>query len=111
MANRQLKTQWELDNKKITLKEILKICKEKSVQKISIDWINNNVKILNTLNESRVQNANLSYPIIILNSYNNYSILDGNHRFAKAKQNNLKYISAYIIDILNIPEEKQEIFL
>ena len=114
MASGIENTYWRSENgMKITLKEILSICKKKKIylQKINLEWIYKNIELVKVSDKERIENVNLNYPIVILKMNEKEKVLDGNHRLAKAKLYNMKYIFAYIIKISDIPSEKQKIFL
>jgi len=59
----------------------------------------------------RVENADLSYPIIVLKRGNEFiSILDGHHRLVKALRDDVK-VKARILDLELIPESWKKIFM
>jgi len=63
-------------------------------------------------NPSRVEAANLDFPIIV-STYKNeyYSILDGQHRLVKSVKNKIKKIKCRVLDLENCPEEFKKVFI
>ena len=56
--------------------------------------------IISTIDEDRVSNADITYPILILvDGSRIVSILDGNHRVIKALKSSIDSIRAYTVDI------------
>lgn len=52
----------------------------------------------------RVKESNLNNPIILNGNHNDNLILDGYHRFLKAKQLNRQFINVQYIDFLPLPD-------
>ena len=106
-------TSWEDNGKKITLQQLLDVIKHYPVVQAPIEKVK---KISLTLRSGgiepdRVTNANIKYPIIIVvdDSGNYKSILDGNHRANKAIQNGSKTILAKLVNIKKLPPEFQDV--
>ena len=61
--------------------------------------------------ESRVQKANLDYPIIVTKQNGKFTkILDGQHRVVKCINNNIDKIKARILDLDNAPDSYKIVF-
>ena len=106
-------TSWEDNGKKITLQQLLDVIKHYPVVQAPIEKVK---KISLTLRSGgiepdRVTNANIKYPIIIVvdDSGNYKSILDGNHRANKAIQNGSETIPAKLVNIKKLPPEFQDV--
>ena len=106
-------TSWEDNGKKITLQQLLDVIKNYPVVQAPIEKVE---KISLTprsggIEPDRVNNADIKYPIIIVvdDSGNYKSILDGNHRANKAIQNGSKTIPAKLINIKKLPPEFQDV--
>ena len=106
-------TSWEDNGKKITLQQLLDVIKNYPVVQAPIEKVK---KISLTLRSGgiepdRVTNANIKYPIIIVvdDSGNYKSILDGNHRANKAIQNGSETIPAKLVNIKKLPPEFQDV--
>ncbi len=106
-------TSWEDNGKKITLQQLLDVIKNYPVVQAPIEKVK---KISLTLRSGgiepdRVNNADIKYPIIIVvdDSGNYKSILDGNHRANKAIQNGSKTIPAKLVNIKKLPPEFQDV--
>ena len=111
-------TSWTdtVDGKKITvtLKDMLNLIKDKPIQEID-------TKVLEpyALHKTKtdketlanVQKSNLDYPIIVLHHPTKYQILDGHHRLQKAINNELPSIKARVIELHDMPEEWQKVFI
>ena len=106
-------TSWEDNGKKITLQQLLDVIKHYPVVQAPIEKVK---KISLTprsggIEPDRVNNADIKYPIIIVvdDSGNYKSILDGNHRANKAIQNGSKTILAKLVNIKKLPPEFQDV--
>lgn len=112
--NSGMDSSWEVkdDNGetiRITIKDIMKridgviSVDTKKIKKLLIDA---------DRDPERVENADLSYPII-LGKYNGkfISIIDGNHRLAKALSNKVKTIKAQVLDLNKAPKTWQKVFV
>ena len=106
-------TSWEDNGKKITLQQLLDVIKHYPVVQAPIEKVK---KISLTLRSGgiepdRVTNADIKYPIIIVvdDSGNYKSILDGNHRANKAIQNGSETIPAKLVNIKKLPPEFQDV--
>ena len=106
-------TSWEDNGKKITLQQLLDVIKHYPVVQAPIEKVK---KISLTprsggIEPDRVKNADIKYPIIIVvdDSGNYESILDGNHRANKAIQNGSKTILAKLVNIKKLPSEFQDV--
>ena len=106
-------TSWEDNGKKITLQQLLDVIKNYPVVQAPIEKVE---KISLTprsggIEPDRVNNADIKYPIIIVvdDSGNYKSILDGNHRANKAIQNGSKTIPAKLVNIKKLPPEFQDV--
>jgi hypothetical protein len=111
-------TSWThvVDGEEVTvnIKDMLNLIKDKPIQEIK-------TKILEpyALHKTKtdkqtlanIQKANLEYPIIVLHHPNKYQILDGHHRLQKAINNKLPTIKARIIELTDMPEKWQRIFI
>lgn len=90
-------TYWEDGSEKVTIKDVIDYLdsinapiKEVDVGKIEPILIKQDYE---GENKTRVQKANLEYPLIVVVSKGKYkSILDGNHRAFKAISNNIEKI-------------------
>lgn len=61
---------------------------------------------------SRVDAANLDFPIIISKYKNEYhNILDGQHRLVKSVKNEIEKIKCRVLDLENCPEEFKKVFI
>ena len=106
-------TSWEDNGKKITLQQLLDVIKNYPVVQAPIEKVE---KISLTprsggIEPDRVNNADIKYPIIIVvdDSGNYKSILDGNHRANKAIQNGSETIPAKLVNIKKLPPEFQDV--
>lgn len=106
-------TSWEDNGKKITLQQLLDVIKNYPVVQAPIEKVE---KISLTprsggIEPDRVDNADIKCPIIIVvdDSGNYKSILDGNHRANKAIQNGSKKIPAKLVNIKKLPPEFQDV--
>ena len=109
-------TAWTKNGKTITIQQVYDYLNkinapviDMSVQTIALMCIHVNKK--DKVTKERVEKSNLSYPIIIVKSGNNYTkILDGHHRLMKAINHEKEFIKARILDLDNAPAEFKEIF-
>lgn len=63
----------------------------------------NDMQIRDNLSNSRINKADLNYPVILSGNY----IVDGQHRIAKAKKLGIKTLKSVAIDLKEIPEYKR----
>lgn len=108
-------TFWEKDGNKINLSDLLNISSHLPEKNISIkelipyllSWDNN------LQEQTKIQAANLKYPILILvdDKQNIIYILDGHHRIHKAITKNLITIKAKLIQFNLLPNEFKNVFV
>ena len=101
-----MKTFWQDEDgsKTVTIKDVIKELdkqnipvKEMSTNKLKPILINQDYE---GKNKERVSKANLEYPIIVIISKGKYkSILDGNHRVAKALKEKIKTVKVRELDL------------
>ena len=109
-------TAWADDDHRITIGEINDYLDEKPIeaQPISIKDLMDQTPHLNLdLDPERIATANLEFPIIVTAVNGQYrSVLDGNHRLAKAALEGNETIKARILDLdaADIPEHWNKIF-
>jgi len=111
-------TSWThvVDGEEVTvnIKDILNLIKDKSIQEIRTKILEPYALHKTKTDEqtlANIQKANLEYPIIVLHHPNKYQILDGHHRLQKAINNKLPTIKARIIELTDMPEKWQRIFI
>lgn len=104
-------TSWTKDGKTVTIKQILDLTKNVSVEEIPIDDDFKNLMIKHTIDKNRVKNADLSKPILLLVDDRGkiLSILDGNHRAHKAIETGQKNILGKKINVNKLPPEIQDV--
>jgi len=98
------KTSWagESGKNKIEIASLLDLLEHELVVKVPLKDISH-IRDLSYCSD-RVKEANLSYPIIIIEKFGAYhSILDGHHRRRKAMNQKKTYICAKILRISCIP--------
>jgi hypothetical protein len=107
-------TSWQLeDGTLVTLNQIIEFLDDEKVPVVEIPT--NELKHLLIEVErdpSRVEAANLDFPIIIAKYKNEYyNILDGQHRLVKSVKNKIKEIKCRVLDLENCPEEFKKVFI
>ena len=98
----------------VTIKDMLNLIKDKPIREIKTKILepfalHKSKKDKQTLDN--IQKSNLEYPIIVLHFPNKYQILDGHHRLQKAINNKLPTIKARIIELHDMPEDWQKVFI
>jgi len=111
-------TSWTdtIDGKEITvtLKDMLSLVEDKPIQEIKTKILEPYALHKTKTDEqtlANVQKANLEFPIIVLHHPNKYQILDGHHRLQKAINNKLLTIKARVIELTDMPEVWQKVFI
>ena len=97
----RLKTSWKTDDDKIIIGDVVDYLGNETVN-INVLELSQQLPSLLTQGAERVAAASLEYPIIIVKSGGEYRyILDGNHRFQKAINEEVESIEAKILDLDN----------
>ena len=109
-------TSWADDDHKVTLGEINDYLDQKTIEVQSVnieDLMDQTPHLELELDPERITTANLEFPIIVTAVNEQYrSVLDGNHRLAKAALKGDETIKARILDLdaADIPEHWNKIF-
>ena len=90
-------TKWTLeDGTTIDIKEVLYRCRDYPVVDLLLEDIER-IRTVEIIDQERVDNASLLYPILIVEEESRRYILDGNHRLQKAINENKSTIKAKIL--------------
>jgi len=107
-------TYWQLEDGTIVqINQIMKFLDDENIPVVEIPTAKlKHLLIKVERNPSRVEAANLDFPIIV-SKYKNeyYSILDGQHRLVKSVKNKIKKIKCRVLDLENCPEEFKKVFI
>ena len=104
-------TSWADDDYKVAIGDIDDYLGEKTVE-INVQELLKQISELE-LEPHRIAKARLEFPIIVVRSEGQYlSVLDGNHRLAKAAKEEHETISTRILDLdeADIPEYWKKLF-
>lgn len=103
-------TYWNNNGVTVTLKEFTDLLKDYEVQYIPTPKLK--TRIIDTIknNTQRVNDSDLSYPIIIINKEDGYWIADGMHRTQKAINQKEKFVKAKVIDYKDLPDRFKKVF-
>jgi len=104
-------TSWADDDHKVTIGDVDDYLGEKTIE-IGVQELLKQIPELE-LEPHRIAKASLEFPIIVVRSGGQYrSVLDGNHRLAKAAKEGHETIKARILDLdkPDIPEHWKELF-
>jgi hypothetical protein len=107
-------TYWQLeDGTTLTLKQVLSFLDEEKVAISEVPIIELKPLLIKVEREaSRVEAANLDFPIIVAKHENKYvSILDGQHRLVKSLKNGISEIKCRILNLDNCPELFKKVFI
>ena len=86
------KTSWTFENGMVvTISEVLQQSANIAAIDIPIEDIQT-IRTVQDLDPGRVEQADISYPILVVDNCNETYILDGNHRLQKVINNNQKTI-------------------
>ena len=107
-------TSWSNEKgKTVSLQQLLKIVQDYPVTQVPIEEIEKIAlrKDGGGIENARVDNADLSHPIIVVVERNGNMkyILDGNHRAQKAMSLGMKSIPARLVDVSRLPKEFQDV--
>ena len=107
-------TSWENNGNKVTLIDLLDATNDIPVEDINIEELKPHLLNWGGDEEEmkKVDNADLSYPILIFVDDNEkfISIIDGHHRAQKAIKNNLPTIKGKRIKISSLPDNMKKVF-
>jgi len=107
-------TYWQLEDGTIVqINQIMKFLDDENIPVVEIPTAKLKHLLIDVeRNPSRVEAANLDFPIIV-STYKNeyYSILDGQHRLVKSVKNKIKKIKCRVLDLENCPEEFKKVFI
>jgi hypothetical protein len=104
-------TSWADDDHKVTIGDVDEYLGEKTIE-VGVQELLKQIPELE-LEPHRIAKASLEFPIIVVRSGGQYrSVLDGNHRLAKAAKEGHETIKARILDLdaADIPEHWKELF-
>jgi len=104
-------TSWADDDYKVTIGDVDDYLGEKTVE-INVQELLKQISELE-LEPHRIAKARLEFPIVVVRSGGQYlSVLDGNHRLAKAAKEEHETISTRILDLdeADIPECWKKLF-
>ena len=105
-------TSWELnDGTILTLSQIVKFLDDEKVPVVEIPTGELKHLLIDVERDpSRVEAANLDFPIIISKYKNEYdTIIDGQHRLVKSVKNEIEKIKCRVLDLENCPEEFKKV--
>ena len=112
-----INTSWEVDGEKVNIEDVQKDLNIQNSIEIPVEDIKNMCVHLGKKDKKtleRSENSDLSYPIIIAENEDGYTmILDGHHRLLKAINHNIDKIKANVLDLTsdNIPEIFKKLFI
>ena len=101
-------TSWELkDGTILTLNQIVNFLDNEKVSVVEMPTKELKHLLIDVERDtSRVEAANLDFPIIISKYKNEYhNILDGQHRLVKSVKNEIEKIKCRVLDLENCPED------
>ena len=105
-------TAWENDKgSKVTIGQVINWLKDKPVLNVNVKELSH--MLLSDLDKTRVKQADVNYPIIVVKSEGKYSmIIDGNHRLQKIIDNHGKSVKTKVLDLKDpkIPPEFVNVF-
>ena len=107
-------TSWELkDGTILTLNQIVNFLDNEKVSVVEMPTKELKHLLIDVERDtSRVEAANLDFPIIISKYKNEYhNILDGQHRLVKSVKNEIEKIKCRVLDLENCPEEFKKVFI
>jgi hypothetical protein len=100
-SSMRTKTSWKTDDDKVIIGDVVDYLGNETVN-VNVLELSQQLPSLPTQGAERVAAASLEYPIIIVKSGGEYRyILDGNHRFQKAINEEVESIEAKILDLDN----------
>jgi len=105
-------TAWENDKgSKVTIGHVINWLKDKPVLNVNVKELSH--MLLSDLDKTRVKQADVNYPIIVVKSEGKYSmIIDGHHRLQKIIDNHGKSVKTKVLDLKDpkIPPEFVNVF-
>ena len=107
-------TYWQLeDGTLVNINQIMKFLDDENIPIVEIPTAKLKHLLIDVeRNPSRVEAANLDFPIIVSKYKNEYdNILDGQHRLVKSVKNKIKKIKCRVLDLENCPEEFKKVFI
>ncbi len=107
-------TAWELkDGTILTLNQVMKFLDDEKVPVVEIPTGELKHLLIEVERDpSRVEAANLDFPIIISKYKNEYdNILDGQHRLVKSVKTDIEKIKCQVLDLENCHEEFKKAFI
>jgi len=109
------KTDWKKGEDHVTLGDVVDYLDQISVEAgpLSISYLLEEGMVGPIIEPHRVKDTNLDFPVIIVKGGGKYQyILDGNHRFEKARKDGRDTISARVLDLDNseIPKKFKRVF-
>ncbi|RKZ47389.1 MAG: hypothetical protein DRQ58_06780 [Gammaproteobacteria bacterium] len=105
-------TSWTNGKVTLSIKDLLNgPLKDVSVKKLKVKDLAHMVIDSAHDDSSRIDKADLQYPIIIVVDNGKYKyVLDGNHRLAKAVKHDLPTIDGKILDLSTLPDNHASLF-
>jgi hypothetical protein len=107
-------TSWENNGNKVTLMDLLNAINDIPVEDINIEELKPHLLNWGGNEEEmkKVDNADLSYPILIFVDDNEkfITIIDGHHRSQKTVKNNLPTIKGKRIKVSSLPDNIKKVF-